>query len=391
MLIELCFKNIYGRLQRWLTLNWVYVVMALTFLLQTIDWEMMREALQDQSPSTLVWATMSCAGGLAVLTSTMLRAVLFGPHMAWLLRQPISPIRWSVALFPWLFITSFPLLILPLLGAAAHPLLQAAMWMLVWAPVAISAAGRSLMAFLVTLLVGMGLMAGGVMLAPVALVWALVTTGPLYVWLARRTARWTMPTISLRPSGPIHAAISRDLLCLIRTEPRTLLWGVLPVIPAAILMEGMVRKQTFNEAGLHDSAAWLFALAASGCGLAMAALSERLGRHLTPRRWPISTLGRAVALSLVAALTASPAFAAISVTATPSAVPMLLTQWMAISVGGALIAYRRRLDRPPNLGNFSLWLCLASTFAMLIWPTNILLTLVGLFWLSARIRWFNTD
>ncbi|MEL6348869.1 MAG: hypothetical protein AAFV53_37540 [Myxococcota bacterium] len=389
MLFDLCVQILFGRLERRMVLNLVYVVMTLTFLFQAIDWLTLRAALQDLTPLAMAQTSAVCIGGFALLSAPLIRTVLFGPHMAWVLRQPISGVQWSLTLIPMLMLAGAPLLLLPILQGTAHPLLRMAMWMLVWPPVAVSVAGGSVRASLATIGAAALTLTGGPLFAPLALIGSVLTTGPLFMWLARRTPRWALPALSWRPRRPWSAVVTRDLLCLIRTEPRTLAWGLIPTMLAGGLLFNMMDKQTFDDAGLEDSAAVTLAIAASGAGLAMAALSERLGRQLTPRRWPISALGRAVTLSAVAAVTASPAWAAMSIVSAPSAAPTLCAEWIALSVGAALIAYRSRLSRPSNLGVYGLWSCVTATLAALIWPTNLLLAAAGMAWLTWRIQWHN--
>ena len=181
--------------------------------------------------------------------------------------------------------------------------------------------------------------------------------------------------------------MQRDLLCLLRAEPRALLWGSLPAIPAGALLGRLEARGTFDAAGLEDSAAVLLALGATGSGLGMAALSERLGERLAPRQWPLSAVTRAVGLGLVALLLSSPAMAAVGLSGPPARLPLLGSEWLAIAAGAALLAHRApRLERPYNLGTLGAWASLAALLAALIWPGNLLLAAAGIALLARRLR-----
>ena len=369
LLTTLCLRLVARRLDRRLTQSWMGLLLVLVFLLPILDVDRVRAALGAQDPLTAAWANTLLIAGLALISRAGLRAVLLGPHMAALVRQPIPPLRWSLALVVPMATAGIPLLAIAALHPGPAPVLRVVSWGALWAPVAIAVAGHSATRSVVAVAVAAVLMA--VTAGPVgpwpllAVAWAAWASGRWMVWGATRGPSGTM-SLSWRPRTPIGAVVQRDVLCLLRTEARGVAAAPAAGLVAGAMMAQLQRKETFAPDGLTDSAAVLLVMGAIPALIAVVGrLLERLRGQLIPPGWPVSAGLRAASLVLLAGLAASPALAAVGAASPLPRAPLLGLEALALAVGAALLCHTERL------GWFFAWCALVALSAAVAWPVLV--------------------
>lgn len=369
LVTKLCLRLVAQRLDRRLTQSWMGVLLVLVFLLPILDVTRLRAALSAHTPaeSALLGALLPLV--LALTSRRGLRSVFFGRHVSFLVRQPIAPWRWSVGLALPLLLAGLPLLLLAALHPGAHPLARVSLWLSCWAPVAIALSGHRWRLVALTASASGGffaLSAAAPSLLPLwsglGLGWALLLTGRSYLRGATagpgRQLVW-----SWRPRTALGALVQRDVLCLLRLEPRSLLTAPLAGIAAGAMQGQLEQKQTFSAEGLTDSAAALLALGAIPALIGVVGrLLEQLRGRLMPPGWPVSAAMRATSLGLVAMGASTPALAAVGAASPLPRLPLLVLEALTLAAGAALLCSTERL------GRFFAFCAAAALSAAIAWP-----------------------
>lgn len=217
--------------------------------------------------------------GVALLLTTVATPLLGAGLLAW--RSPTAPLLWGAAA------------LLPVLLVAARQHLLALAALAVGAAAVLVGHGWPWLRLPVAILLGAGVVP---LLGQVAFHHALPHEGlPV-------GAPW-------RSRSQLAAVVQRDLLVLWRRE-RPLLLSAASAAPVAAVVVGAARiNGPFRGWTLAIAASVLLVMVGPASLAALAALVRHLGAQLDPPRWPLSAVGRATALVVVAAVPVSPAWA----------------------------------------------------------------------------------
>lgn len=341
-------------------------LMAVSSLDPMVDWTVLRARLALRPPSqisfifTLLFVSWSMAAGRA------LRPVWRQPAVSFLLRQPVGGWFWIRHLLIALWVVFPPLGVMWWL--APHYVNPAIHYLgfvgLSWS-IFLGASFRGFAAFkyiamgtiaVAALVYGYALYPGTAYLALLVSILLLpLSAGGIRDQLVQ--SRSTKPR-RLRSRWPVIAIVRRDLLCLWRTERKTLLGLLVLGLAAALMMlAARVNGQVAGRSAFLFSCG-LFSVSVIPLYELLTRLKSRLGPELFRQRWPVSRNTRGVALLVLAFVLSSPgAIVLVCLGATMGPGYGLLFVLFAATTGVGLTALfsRTLISAVPMLG-WSLWL-----------------------------------
>jgi len=366
---------------------WILLLFLLSQLWDILDWRSISAALTDQSPVTAGTTVAVLLGAWALLWARAVRTTLYARGLRFLWRQPLAPWRWSIALAPHLAAVGLPLALVSVLWRCPHPLLQALFWLGLWVLPALALGTRTVpgAAWGLLALAVAGVGAGLARLAPHGLLVLLPLTwlgvafgiGPLYLRFRPRGAGHARSAPG-RPHSPLGAVLRRDLLCLWRLEPGSLVLCLVPPLLVVPSILGLSRNAGVEGAGLTNVALAAMALTAPVGLYPLARLSLRLGRQLDPPTWPLGVGVRTAGLVLVGCLALAPAWAGTAAAAPsdPLGIRRTVSFWVALGAGAAALTAGAHRSRP-NFGLWMWWILLSLGTAVLPAPLGALSTLAA--------------
>ncbi|MEM9386192.1 MAG: hypothetical protein AAGA68_14095 [Pseudomonadota bacterium] len=337
-----------------------------------IDWSLLRAQLRAQS----ALASTVQIGVLSALWSVTVAAALApawsGASAPYLMRQPISSVRWvryllpslALALFPigalwWLMpLTTMPSL-LALLCACAAMMVSGSAWR-------VYSAGIGLLAFLLSAV------STYCTLTSMPANTALALTSPALLPLAckglqaqrgRERAAKDPDHRHLRDATPWRTVLRRDLLCLVRRAPGALRQLLLFTILASGFLVALRLNGGLSGRALFRAACVLQMLALLPLYSLLVSLQRHLGGELYRRHWPLCAAQRGASLFALGIIACAPSSAGLSFAGhtlgfTSLSVLLIFT---ATQVLVLIVLFTHATPRAETAHGWSLWLWLVHT------------------------------
>lgn len=364
-------------------------LLALVYLSDAVvDWTELRERLQTDEPIIVSLSLTAVILAWGLIVGRALRPAWQQPTYRFLSRQPLPLWRWAVSFLPFLSIGLIP--VVGLWWLAPHylkaPFHYLAFIGLFW-PIMLGTSFRGAIGLVQTVaattlfaVLVIAYTRQPVAVAAIAtLISLLLFPLSLYGLRVQPAVSNSLASRSLTANSRIVAIVRRDLLCLWRTNRRSVLYSL---VPATLAVLFMVAARVNGDSHGRDAfviASILFAISVLPVYHLLSEVRTQLGANFARGSWPIGHSERAVALILLTTTLIAPPATAIAVAGSSMGV------WWAVvfiafstTVVSALTAlFASNLNEGADRYGVSLWVILLNTVIVLVAPAGLYIPLVA--------------